>query len=108
MQPPDPYCCVTPGIDHLLDGHHLPERSEWTQDRRVACFMGLLSVFSSAHEVLRIAPLPRARTHNAVSQCALTATYRSCYILPAHPEGTNNFKLDSASVCGAGIERPMI
>lgn len=55
-----------PGIDHLLDGPHLLERSDTTEDWRVACLMGLLTVLSSAHEVLRISPLPRARIHNAV------------------------------------------
>eukprot|EP00904_Undaria_pinnatifida_P012698 jgi/Undpi1/8559/HiC_scaffold_25.g11024.m1 len=59
------------GIDGLLNGPHLQEESDEksteTEDWRVACFMGLLSVFASTHQVLRISPLPRARTHNAVA-----------------------------------------
>lgn len=82
-------CCLrAPGIDGLLNGPHLQEESDEksteTEDWRVACFMGLLSVFASTHQVLRISPLPRARTHNAVctSYNAVCTSYNAvCTLL---------------------------
>lgn len=56
----------TTGIDHLLGGYKPAQGPGEAEDVRVACFMGLVSFLASSHSILRIAPLPRARSHNAV------------------------------------------
>lgn len=49
----------------------------------------------------------RAASSGQDSQCGKSMCISGfCFILPAHLEGKESVKLDSASVCGAGNERP--
>ncbi|CAM9966840.1 unnamed protein product [Scytosiphon promiscuus] len=71
------------GLDHLLPGEEDPS------ELKMACFMGLLSQLAAKSEVLRVSPLHRGSTSNAVANAILqSATTTETPLLDAGLDGT--------------------